>query len=93
MKYPEHYGFTPNDTVQFSENGSYLGIGAAKSVRLIEGPRVSSRNMGIIIETKKTPFHYNELVYEKISRMVRDPSRMINGDIDRISRILQGIFI
>uniref|UniRef100_A0A914QEE4 Uncharacterized protein n=1 Tax=Panagrolaimus davidi TaxID=227884 RepID=A0A914QEE4_9BILA len=54
---PGNHGFTPRDTPDLG-HGKFLAIGCQKSIRYIEGPRgPGSKRVGVVIDTKKTPFH------------------------------------
>lgn len=92
MLYPERYGFRPDDTPYFHDNGTYLAIGAQKSVRFVEGPKGPGyRNTAVIIEPKKTPFHGVEPVHKKASYFVNDLGRLHSGELDKLARQLKGI--
>ncbi|KAI1701124.1 piwi domain-containing protein [Ditylenchus destructor] len=94
MMNPQHYGFREDDTPPFTDNGSYLAIGAHKGVHYIEGP-VGPGNSApaLVIEAKKTPFHVpGETALDKARYVVRDPTRMPqNGDHDKMLKMLKGL--
>ncbi|KAI1717288.1 piwi domain-containing protein [Ditylenchus destructor] len=87
---PEHYGFTQEDSPNLSDS-KYLAVGAHKSVRYVEGPRGrENRHVGLIVETKKTPFHISDqTLMEKAAAIIGPNSigqagQMRPGDISRL---------
>ncbi|KAI1718340.1 piwi domain-containing protein [Ditylenchus destructor] len=89
---PTLKGFSQADEAGFADNGSYLGIGAQKSVRFVEGPlKVRGTNAALIVETKKTPFHIVESVLDKSKRLIRDIHNLRDGDFAKIDKILTGL--
>ena len=87
-----NYGFRDDDSAYFEDNGSYLAIGAEKSVRFVEGPQPKSGpNAALIVESKKTPFHIVESVLAKALRMVRDIQSLKNGDHDKLNKSFLGL--
>lgn len=46
------HGFHESDSVYFEDNGSYLAIGAQKSVRFVEGPSQNrGRRAALVVES------------------------------------------
>ncbi|KAI1713384.1 piwi domain-containing protein [Ditylenchus destructor] len=91
---PQHYGFRDEDTPSFSDNGSYLAIGAHKGVHYIEGPGGPGNGApALVIEAKKTPFHVpGETALDKAKYVIRDPTRVPpNGDHDKMLKMLKGL--
>lgn len=89
---PEKFGFRPEDSPYFQDNGTYLAVGVQKGVRYVEGPRgPGAKNAAVVIETKKTPFHAIQEVSVKASYFVSNIHDLYNGDIVRLSRQLKGL--
>lgn len=95
MLNPVNFGFSPNDSPFFEDNGTYLGIGVHKAVHHVEGPNVGSRHEGVVIALKKTPFHAVETVLNKASRFVTVVENLYSNNLsnvehDKLVRMLKG---
>ncbi|KAH7726240.1 WAGO-2 protein [Aphelenchoides avenae] len=74
----------------------YLAVGNRAVVKFIEGPRMrkSMGSIGVIIETRKSPFYAVGNFYEKCDRVTRGAVHDIRGmteeDFDAIRRLFTG---
>lgn len=89
---PTDHGFKDSDMAFFEDNGSYLAIGANKSVRFIEGP-TGEKNSALIVGIKKTPFHIVEPLLEKASRIVRNLNSLNSNEFNKLEIALSGLFV
>ncbi|EJD73546.1 CBR-PPW-2 protein, partial [Loa loa] len=67
LMYPNQFGFGERDTPELEE-GKYVAVGAAKGVRIVEGPRgfEGGINAALVIDVKKAAFHVdNQCLLEK----------------------------
>ncbi|KAI1729818.1 piwi domain-containing protein [Ditylenchus destructor] len=96
---PQHHGFTEHDSPNLSDT-KYLAVGAHKSVRYVEGPKGrENKHVGLIVETKKTPFHIsNQTLMEKAAAIlgpnaIGPAGQMRPGDISRLHNQLKLLHI
>uniref|UniRef100_A0A1I8BDY6 Piwi domain-containing protein n=1 Tax=Meloidogyne hapla TaxID=6305 RepID=A0A1I8BDY6_MELHA len=82
---PGNYNFIPEDGPLLSEQNKYLAIGIHKSVRYVEGPAGrNSKKVGLIVESKKTPFHNTDgTLLDKTASIVGPNAIRSNGSVDR----------
>lgn len=82
---PPRYNFAPEDSPIFPDNGTYLGIGAQKGVRFIEGPK-ATRHAALTVEVKKTPFHVIEPAIQKAAYYVSDVNNLYANTLSNVER-------
>ncbi|KAH7715627.1 WAGO-2 protein [Aphelenchoides avenae] len=90
---PEDYGFTKDDLPMLSAD-VYLGVGAHKSVRCIEGPGgAGNASVAMVVETKKSPF-YAVLPVLNVARMViQDLEHASDADLRKLTERFKGLFV
>nr|CAD2198056.1 unnamed protein product [Meloidogyne enterolobii] len=95
---PSYFGFTEQDCPVFPSNSSFLGIGMHKGIRTVEN--ASGKNQmseAIVASVKKTPFHFVELVSEKLLKLLGPhfASRMKDTEWvkERVEGFLKGLFV
>ncbi|KAI6172817.1 hypothetical protein M3Y98_01015600 [Aphelenchoides besseyi] len=80
---PTTFGY--NQEFPFFPNGIYVGVGAAKVSRLIEGQNGQTQ-LAIAVEPRLTPFHYWEnSVYDKIAQILHNRQGLL--------QILRGLYV
>jgi len=78
----------------FNDNGSYLAIGAQKSVQTVEGsPAVRGRNMALIVESMFFYFALNFLVFLMLCDFLakKTPFHMVEGLFTKANRLIRDI--
>uniref|UniRef100_A0A915EA06 PAZ domain-containing protein n=1 Tax=Ditylenchus dipsaci TaxID=166011 RepID=A0A915EA06_9BILA len=94
MDHAKH-GFGEEDAAQFTDTQSYLAIGANKAVRFIEGPSENGRSMGVVVQTKKTPFHSEIPLLKKAIAYIspNDLNRFREPDRAKLDSFLRGLWV
>jgi hypothetical protein len=89
---PGRYGFTDRDTPHLG-HGKYLAIGCQKSIRYIEGPKgPGSKRVGVVIDTKKTPFHATLPMVEAAGGIINFSNRSLsNLEVDHLKTAFIGL--
>uniref|UniRef100_A0A183C995 Piwi domain-containing protein n=1 Tax=Globodera pallida TaxID=36090 RepID=A0A183C995_GLOPA len=95
--YPEQFGFTGEDALAFEENNTYLALGCSKSTHLIEGStrgRGSNCAAGLLVQPKKTPFHANCSLLEKVKALLGNDLGMDRGRmVQSLNNGVKGLFV
>uniref|UniRef100_A0A914HVZ9 Piwi domain-containing protein n=1 Tax=Globodera rostochiensis TaxID=31243 RepID=A0A914HVZ9_GLORO len=95
--YPEQFGFTGEDALTFEENNTYLALGCSKSTHLIEGStrgRGSNCAAGLLVQPKKTPFHANCSLLDKVKALVGNDFGMERGRmVQSLNNGVKGLFV
>uniref|UniRef100_A0A1I7VAP1 PAZ domain-containing protein n=1 Tax=Loa loa TaxID=7209 RepID=A0A1I7VAP1_LOALO len=100
LMYPNQFGFGERDTPELEE-GKYVAVGAAKGVRIVEGPRgfEGGINAALVIDVKKAAFHVdNQCLLEKVECILRRSRVILMRGIDHLSiailsKALKGLFV
>ncbi|VDD85097.1 unnamed protein product [Enterobius vermicularis] len=91
---PSEFGFE-DDEVPLLPDGKYIGVGASKVVKVLEGPH---RNpiMSVNVDVKKAAFHIElQCVAEKVADICgcRVGARIDSHQIKLLSRMLRGLYV
>ncbi|KAL3998991.1 Piwi domain family protein [Acanthocheilonema viteae] len=97
---PNQFGFGERDVPELQE-GKYVAIGAAKGVRIIEGPRGFKKgiNAALVIDVKKAAFHIdNQNLFKKAEDILRKSSVDLTRRIDQqsitvLNKALKGLYV
>ncbi|KAL3119030.1 hypothetical protein niasHT_003813 [Heterodera trifolii] len=94
---PEQFGFSEEDALVFDENKTYLALGCSKSTHLIEGTGRTRRTncaAGLLVQPKKTPFHANCSLLEKVMALLSGNLDMDKGRmVSSLTTGLKGLFV
>uniref|UniRef100_A0A915MEB3 PAZ domain-containing protein n=1 Tax=Meloidogyne javanica TaxID=6303 RepID=A0A915MEB3_MELJA len=89
------FGFTDQDCPVFPSNSSFLGIGMHKGIRTVEHASSKSQMSEAIVAS--TPFHFVELVSDKLLKLLGPnfASRMKDTEWvkERVEGFLKGLFV
>lgn len=92
---PDEFGFREQDAPPLPD-GKYVGVGASKAVKIIEGPN-KGVNMAVHIDVKKAAFHIDyQVLADKVaaicnSRQVGEP--LEEKQIKMLSKMLKGLYV
>ncbi|CAK5078779.1 unnamed protein product [Meloidogyne enterolobii] len=86
MYSPEMFGFKSDDTISFEDNLTYLGIGCDKAIHNVQGGKPGS--------AKKTPFHADDLLVNKVDAMLRSMQRAsFDAKVAYLDKYLKGLMV
>ncbi|CAG9536663.1 unnamed protein product [Cercopithifilaria johnstoni] len=97
---PSQFGFGERDVPELQE-GKYVAIGAAKGVRVIEGPRGFNKgiNAALVLDVKKAAFHIdNQNLLGKVEHILRKSRVDLTRGVDQqsiivLNKALKGLYV
>ncbi|KAL7070330.1 hypothetical protein ACQ4LE_010494 [Meloidogyne hapla] len=95
MYNPESFGFRSDDTVSFEENLTYLGIGCDKAIHNVQGGKPGGGGLqAVVVQPKKTPFHADDLLINKVDAMLRSLQRQsLDKKVEYLDKYLKGLMV